>query len=61
MTKNVGSTDRIIRFAIAAVVVILLATKTVAIGSTLGIFLAVFGGRQKLGSIDHKINIRLSF
>ena len=43
MKKNVGSTDRLIRFAIAAVAAGLLATGTFAISSVAGIVTAVAG------------------
>lgn len=43
MKKNIGSTDRIIRFVIAAIVAGLLATSTVVLTSTLGIVLAIVG------------------
>ncbi len=43
MKKNVGSTDRIVRLIAGVVIAIVLATGTVAIGSTLGIILAVAG------------------
>lgn len=41
MKKNVGKTDKMIRLVVAAVIVILLATKTIALASTLGTILAV--------------------
>lgn len=43
MKKNVGSTDKYIRLVGAVAIIILLATGTVAIGTTLGIILAVAG------------------
>ena len=41
MKKNVGKMDKIIRLIVAAIIVVILGTKTVAIGSTLGIVLAI--------------------
>lgn len=41
MKKNVGSTDKMIRLVVAAVLAILLATGTIAIASTLGLILAI--------------------
>lgn len=41
MKKNVGKTDKMIRLVVAAVIVILLATKTILLASTLGLILAV--------------------
>ena len=43
MKKNVGQMDRIIRLVVAVVILALLATKTIALSSTLGIILAVVG------------------
>ena len=43
MKKNVGSIDKYIRLIGAIVIIALLATKTIAISSTLGIILAVAG------------------
>ncbi len=43
MKKNVGTTDRIIRLFGAVAIVVLLATNTVALSSTLGVILAVAG------------------
>ena len=54
MKKNVGSIDRIIRLVAAAIIVGLLATKSVAISSILGIVLTivavVFGGTALVSS-----------
>lgn len=43
MKKNVGKTDKMIRLVVAAVIVILLATGTIALATTLGTILAVVG------------------
>lgn len=43
MKKNVGKTDKMIRLIVAAVIVILLATGTIALASVLGTILAVVG------------------
>ena len=43
MKKNVGKTDKMIRLAVAAVILVLLLTKTIALASTLGIILAIVG------------------
>ena len=44
MKKNVGKTDKTIRLLVAAVIVVLLVTNTVAVSTTLGIVLAVMAG-----------------
>lgn len=49
MKKNMGSADRIIRFLIAAIVVVLYATGTIA--GTLGIILLVLAGVFVLTSL----------
>lgn len=51
MKKNVGKTDKIIRLLVAAVIIGLLATRTVAVSSTLGIVLAVVAGIFVLTSL----------
>ncbi len=43
MKKNVGKTDKIIRLVVVAVIAVVLATGTVAIGTTLGIILGIVG------------------
>jgi hypothetical protein len=43
MKKNVGTTDKYIRLIAAVAIIVVLATGTVAIGTTLGIILAVAG------------------
>jgi len=54
MKKNVGSIDRIIRLVVASIIVGLLATKTVAISSIVGIVLTIvaiiFGGTALVSS-----------
>ena len=54
MKKNMGNLDRIIRFVITLIIVGLLATKTVAISSTLGIIITIvaviFGGTALVSS-----------
>lgn len=41
MKRNVGKTDKIIRLTVSAIILILLATGTIALASTLGIILAI--------------------
>ncbi len=43
MKKNVGNIDRVIRLLAGIVIVVLLASQTIAISSTLGIILTVAG------------------
>ena len=49
MKKNMGSTDRIVRIAVAAIIAILFFTKVVT--GTLGIILLVLGGIFLLTSV----------
>jgi len=54
MKRNMGGLDRIIRIVVTLIIVGLLLTKTVAIGSTLGIVLTIvaviFGGTSLISS-----------
>lgn len=43
MKKNVGKMDKMIRLVVAAIIIILFATGTIALASTLGIILAIVG------------------